>query len=263
MRKWLLCGTIALALVISGCDSQSLMNAFTPTKEAKIGQAFLDDIRAGNFGPVEAAIDPVYKPQLTVALLQDIRRIFGGQPHKSVKIIGSRTIKSPSFTAYALTYEYELGNRWIAAEIVLENIGNRTQIEGIHVTSMAQSVEQFNAFTFAGKNAAHFIFLIVAVAIAIFSIGTTIVCWRTPIPRRKWLWRIFVLLGLVTLTLNWTTGEIRYQLFSFLLFGAGFTKQLYGPLMLQIGLPVGAVIFWIRRRAWLNRPVDETASNDT
>jgi len=37
------------------------------------------------------------------------------------------------------------------------------------------------------------------------------------------------------------------------LFGAAATKAPYAPVMLQIGLPIGAAIFWLRRDTWLEQ----------
>jgi hypothetical protein len=251
MRNWFFCGTLLLTLAVGGC-SQSLMSMFTPTAESKIGQSFFDDIRVGNFGPIRTALDPIYKDQLTPTMLQEIRNFFGERPVKSIKIIGSNTTTSPAATTYSLAYEYELEGRWVVAQIVLRKLDGRLQIEGMHVTPLTVSVEEKNAFTLTGKTPYHLAFLVSSIAIALFTIGTTIVCWRTPIPRRKWIWRIFVLFGISSLTLNWTTGFIQYQILQIVLFGSGFMKPPYGPMMLQISFPVGAIVFWWRRRAWHN-----------
>jgi hypothetical protein len=111
MRNWFSCGTIVFALALCGCDSQSLMTAFTPTAESNAGQTYIDDIRKGNFSAVRATIDPAYKDQLTETVLQEIRRLFPASSVRSVKIIGSNTVKSPTAVTYGLTYEYELGGR--------------------------------------------------------------------------------------------------------------------------------------------------------
>jgi hypothetical protein len=56
-----------------------------------------------------------------------------------------------------------------------------------------------------------------------------------------------------------------WQLTSVVLFGSVATKALYEPVMLQLGLPVGAVIFWMRRDPWLLLlpPPASTAENIT
>jgi hypothetical protein len=253
MRQWFLPAALLLALALSGCDSQKFMNALTPEKESKAGQAFIDDIRTGNFAPVLSAIDPQLAPQLNADLLGRMRALFGGQSVKSVKVVGSHVNTTPEFKRYSFVYEYELTKQWLIADIVLQPVKGHLQIEGFHAQQMSQSLEQFNAFTLQGRGAKFLIFLGLTVLFSVFVIATTIVCWRTPIPRRKWLWRIFVLVGITQFTLNWTTGDLGFQPLQINLLSAGFIQQLYGPIILQLGVPVGAIMFWIRRRKWLNQ----------
>lgn len=252
MCKWLVPGALLLAFALLGCNSQDLTNLFVPAEVTKAGQVFIDDIRTGNFGPVISAVDPAYGTQLNGAVLQQLRGLFGQQPVKSMKVVGSSLIKVPNVTRYVVTYEYELPTQWLAAEIVLQTAGNHLQIEGIHAQQMRQSFEQLNAFTLSGKNIAFLIFLLIAVLVPIFVVATGFVCWRTPIPRFKWLWRIFVLLGITGFTLNWATGNVQFLPIHIDLLGAAFTRQPYGPWILEIGVPAGAILFWIRRRKWLD-----------
>jgi hypothetical protein len=255
MRIWLLTGLLALTLY--GCDSQKLMMKFVPEKENKAAQALIEDIRTGNFAPVLAAVDPKYAPQMNPDLLRRMQALFGGQSVKSVKVVGSHINTTPEFTRYSFAYEYELTKQWLIADIVLQPEKGHWQIEGIHAQQISQSLEQINALTLAGRGAKHLIFLGLAIIFPIFVIGTAIVCWRTPIPRRKWWWRIFVLLGITTVTLNWTTGEIAFQPLSLNILSVGFKQDLYGPWVFQLGLPIGALLFWWRRRAWLKQKADE------
>jgi hypothetical protein len=252
MRQWFLPVGLLLALSLFGCDSQKLMNSWVPENESKAGQAFIDDIRTGNFAPVLAAVDPKLAPDLSADLLRRMQALFGGQSVKSVKVVGSRVNTTPEFKRYSFVYEYELTKQWLIADIVLQPANSNLQIEGFHAQQMSQSLEQLNAFSLRDRGAKFFIFLGLAALIPVFTIATAIVCWRTPIPRREWLWRIFVLAGITQLSLNWTTGALSFQLIGIQLLGAGFTQQFYGPLILQLGIPLGAVLFWIRRPKWPN-----------
>lgn len=254
MRKWFLPGAMLLALTLFGCDSQKLMNMFVPKEGTDAGRAFMEDIRTGNFGPIQSSMDPAYRAQLNAGVLRQVQALFGGQPVKSVKIIGSNLLKTTDFTRYAITYEYELTKQWLVAEIVLQVMPGRLQIEGVHAQQMFVSIEQLNAFTLSGKTTMSLLILVLAILIPIFVVGTAVVCWRTPIRRYKWLWRVFVLLGITGLALNWTTGQWQFMLVHVDLLGASFNKALYGPVILQIGFPLGAVVFWIVRKHWFREP---------
>lgn len=239
-----------LAASLAGCNEQLWIKKFTPEKESILAQRYLDDVRSGKFGPVQEAMDQKYKADLQ-RVLPSMRALFPREAHRSVKVIGSQTTVGPSSTIYSLTYEYEYSKTWLIAQVVLQLDGQSTKIVGLHVAPLDRSIESVNGFNLSAKSPVHFIFLIAAVTILAFVVWTAIACWRTPIPKRKWLWMIFVLLGVGTATLNWTTGDVRVGVFSITFFGVGFMKPFYGALMLQIGLPVGAAVFWLRRKKWL------------
>ena len=77
---------------------------------------------------------------------------------------------------------------------------------------------------------------------------------------RRWLWLAFVPWGMWGLTLNWTTGALganflsldagRFEVTPIVikLLGGGFSRAAYAqPWLLEIGLPVGALVYWWRR----------------
>jgi hypothetical protein len=72
---------------------------------------------------------------------------------------------------------------------------------------------------------------------------------RTKMPGRKWPWVLFVALGFGQLAVNWTTGEWALNLLSVQVFSASATAAPYGPWILAVSLPVGAIVFLLRRRA--------------
>jgi len=252
MRVWILAGTLLLTLAVSGCDSQRA-GMFAPTAESKTAERVLGEIREGNFAPIAAAIDPSIKAQLTPDVLKQLQTLLAREPAKSHKLVGNGIEKFNDLTRYGISYEYEFESQWILAQVVLQTRNGRQTIAGIHVQPLPQSLEQLNAFTFFGKSAIEFVFLGLTILVPVFIIWTAIVCWRTPIPKRKWLWRIFVLIGLTAFEMNWTSGAVQFLLFRVQILGAGFLRNGYGPWMLQLGVPVGAILFWTRRKAWGER----------
>jgi hypothetical protein len=95
--------------------------------------------------------------------------------------------------------------------------------------------------------------------VPVFIVVSTIVCIRTPIPRRKWLWIIFILVGFGQFELNWTTGDARLKLGIQLLGAAATWLGPYAPMILSVSLPVGAAVFWMRRKKWLRMTPVEPA----
>jgi len=260
MKKQLL-GIVLLALALCGCDQQAAMHNFVLPAQDKAGRAYFEDVRTGNFAPVYDAIAPDYKAGMTPDLFSAMRGMFGSKPVKTIIVVGAhiarfKVLGGADTVTNTLTYEYDMGDRYVIAEIALLDTGRAMQINGIHVQALTRSLEQINAFTLAGKPPLFLAFLALTVLIPVFIIVTAVVCWKTPIPRFKWLWRIFVLFGVTGLTLNWTDGGIQFQPLMINFLGAASTQQLYGPWMLQIGIPLGAIIFWIMRRRWRARAED-------
>jgi len=104
----------------------------------------------------------------------------------------------------------------------------------------------------------HFVFLVFTIIVPLFILATLTTAVRTKFKKRKWLWIIFILFGLVQFSLNWTTGQIGWKLLNFQLFGAGaLTASQYAPWILSFSIPVGSIIFWIKRE---NLKKDEVQS---
>jgi asparagine N-glycosylation enzyme membrane subunit Stt3 len=66
--------------------------------------------------------------------------------------------------------------------------------------------------------------------------------------RRKWLWILFILFGFGKLSINWTTGQWGVMVLAAQLFSASAAAAYFGPWIVSVSLPVGAVLFLIKRR---------------
>jgi hypothetical protein len=86
------------------------------------------------------------------------------------------------------------------------------------------------------------------IIIPLFIILSIIYCFKTPL-KRKWLWILFMLFGIISFKLNWTTGDFELQLLNIRLLGAGFSRSgTVAPWILSFAVPVGAILFWIKKR---------------
>ncbi len=74
----------------------------------------------------------------------------------------------------------------------------------------------------------------------------------------KWLWMLFVLVGVGKLAVNWGTGEWTYQLLAIQIPCFTMTRPLYGTWTIGAYLPVGAILFLNHRsKMKLSREVTE------
>nr|WP_199039010.1 hypothetical protein [Dyella sp. ASV24] len=221
-----------------------MIDKFTPHPAAEIARSVLDQVRKGDMEPVKAKLDDALRQDPSVeAKLKELTGYFPSGTPRAVKLVGTNTVAVNGARRYDLTYEYEFADGWVLGNVVLAGEGDAVRVEGMHVRRMTQSLEQQNAFTLSGKGPVHWVVLLACIAIPATCIYAFVLCLRTPITRRKWLWAVGTLLGFATLRFNWTTGSFDFQLLSFQLFGASGFSSPYGPMIMGMSLPLGAIWF--------------------
>lgn len=240
----------ALCALLVGCDTEAMFEKFVPQVEAKAGMSVIAQLSARDFAAIEARLEPSLREPGLRGKLEQVAQQIPSEPVKSAKTIGFKTTKGVSDETFQLSYEYEYPSAWMIANVVLQRKAGELYLSGVHLQRTEQSFQTLNAFTLKGKGLTHVLFLALCVAIPMFCLVALVICLRTPIPKKKWLWCLFVALGFVQFSLDWRSGEWAVQPFSFMLFGAGFFKGgPYGQLTLNFALPVGACVFMLRRKS--------------
>jgi hypothetical protein len=62
------------------------------------------------------------------------------------------------------------------------------------------------------------------------------------------LWRVFILIGVCSVAYDWRADVISFAPLAVNLFGAAFTRTAIGPWVVQWSLPLGAILFLLRRK---------------
>jgi len=238
-----------LSVLLIGCNQEAMMEKLTPKEEVEYSKKYLALFQSRDFESLAAPINPQLKTDQLQLQLEQVAQFFPPDPPKSIDLVGSHTFTNGERWQGDITFQYEFPSSWLIANINLERIGNGELIvNGVNVNPIPDSLETLNKFTLKGKSPVHYLFFTLAITLPLFILFTFITCLRTPIKNRKWLWAIFILLGFVQFTINWTSGAINFKPISFLLLGAAyFYGNEFAPLMLSVALPVGAIIFWIKR----------------
>ena len=212
----------------------------------------MDDIQRGKVSEAERLLAPEIKVGDVSKGLSEVVSLFQAGAVKDIEVIGANSTVSweagKSRKTTNLSYEVELTTGWLVGSVVVSDVGDERSITSAQFNRYDASIEALNSFTFSGKSVAHYVFFALVVAIPLFSMITLVVCARSKI-RKKWLWIIFILLGFVTFRLNWSTGQINCQLLSFQLLGASVFKMgLYGPWNIGVAVPIGAIVFLLKRK---------------
>jgi len=202
---------VALLALLAACDQQALFDKFVPKEEALISRQFLTSLAARDFAAVEQQLDPSLKSPDLRAKLEQVADQFPMNSPTEVQVVGANMLTTAQKSTYNLTFQYTYPSKWLLANVVLQRQGNQVTVAGVHVNPLSDSLQSVNRFTFQGKGIVHFIFVALAVAIPVFVLYALVACIRTPIARRKWLWVLFILVGLVQFSLNWTDGALIFN----------------------------------------------------
>jgi hypothetical protein len=226
-----------------------------PKDAAVLGEQIFDRVRARDFQAVLNTVERKYVTPQGQAQLARLSEVFPNEEPLRVELVGFRFVSGQT---YQLTYEYGFLRRWVLASIILVRSGDNILVRGLNAQPTTESLEQLNALTFVGKSQKHYLFAGAAALIWLFSVVSVYICLFTPMARRKWLWVIFAMLGFTSLNLNWTTGQLGYEFLTVIAppARAGTGSGFYTPWNVQIGLPLGAIVFWLRRRALMVVPVE-------
>jgi hypothetical protein len=242
--------SVLFAMLLVGCDQQAMFEKLAPAQEVTIAKDLIAKLAERDFTSVEARLGGSLRTPDTRAKLEQIANLIPVEKPKAVRTVGANTMSMNSITTYKLTFEYGYRDQWLIVDTVLERRDDRLTLEGIHVTPAQQSLEAQNRFSFEGKGPLHYLVFAFAIAIPLFVIYTLVVCARTRITKRKWLWLLFVAVGFVQFNFNWTTGAWDLLPIAFSVLGAGFGKMgPVAPWVFTLAFPLGAVIFLVRRRS--------------
>jgi len=213
-------------------------------------------LRQHNVAELEAKLDPSLRRAETLAELEKMGRIVPSQDPVGSDIYRATVTTTNGVRSTHLTFQYLFPQIWLVADFTEERVGNELLLSNFTVETMTESLTQRNEISLGAletKPTATLLITGAAIVVPTFIIVTAVMCLLTPIPwRRKWLWLLFILIGFTTLSVDWMTGKTSFELLSFLVLGTGSGKGgAYGGWIFSMSLPVGALIFWLKRPEWV------------
>ncbi|MBZ5547870.1 MAG: hypothetical protein LAO22_07860 [Acidobacteriia bacterium] len=226
-----------------------MMKKIANPQDEQMVRSYVQQLQEHAYDSIEQELDPSLRTDDLRENLTTMSRLLPIQEPKSVKVIGYQVVHHPdSSRTTTITLEYEFSNQWLLAELVREQRGNENAVTGFHLIPLAESVEDHNRFTLAGKGSGQYGVLLLALAALIISIYGFISCLRTPMGRKKWLWAVICLFGIGRIAVNWTTGAIGFTPIWFGILSAGAVMvPLYSPWIVYASFPVGTTLFLIWR----------------
>ena len=249
-------------MILSGCsqNSEESLKEFVPPEDMAQVTNYISLLRQGRIGDIQKYMDPSMRDAATHNMLAKMAAQIPRQNPISVKIVGANRSKSEGIYTSSLVFEYQFPTNWILINVILHRKAGVATLADMDVRPVPDSLEHSNRFSLARKSAFQYLIFALAILIPIFISYALFLCIMTKITKRKWLWIIFILLGFGRITMNWTTGHWYFDPLNVQLFGTGAVAPLFSPWLITVSVPVGAIIFLLRRKKLTASPETETSS---
>lgn len=254
--------TSILLLLTTACSYQDMADKLIPKKESQFAKEYLLRLQQRDYEHIKKYIDPSIESQVTDEKLVEITEYFPTGALLSTELIGSQVNVFNSQWQGNFSFEYQFSGGWALANVVLKKSDDALSVVGFNVYRTEASQRELNHFSLYGKSLLQYLILIVAVIALIFILVTTYFCIKTPIQKRKWLWVIFILVGIGSISVNWTTGQYGIQLLSIKLFSASaMASGPFAPWIISASIPLGAILFWFKRKGFIETGKTNNAIN--
>jgi hypothetical protein len=237
---------LLVSITITGCDRHTWIQKFVRPEDESTARGYVDLLRQGKLDQIQQDFDPSIVDPTVHDVLVTMAKMLPAETPKSVKVVGVHTFQGPAESTSDLTLEYEFPSKWILISIVTKQTADTRTIVGFHINPIPDSLERVNRFTFEGKRDVQYFTFVAALGLLIFNLYALITCLRIPHLKRKWLWSIFVFLGVGKLTVDWTTGHWEATFVAVQVPCASATALDYGPWVIALSFPLGALVFLIR-----------------
>ena len=234
---------VFILLMPSFFSCEYLFDKFIPKKEAAFAKEYLIRLKSRDFDHIKRYLSPKLSAEVNDTKIEEVASYFPSGELINAIIIGSQVTKSAEQWQANLFYEFQFSDGWAIVNVVLEKVGQQLQINHLYINQTIDSQKKLNSFRLHNRSPKHFFVLFLSLLVPLFILVTLYFCIKTPIPKRKWLWILFVSFGIGTIALNWTTGQSWFKLTSGQLLGAGWwADSPYSSWIIKVSIPLGAII---------------------
>lgn len=241
---------LSLLALIAGCNTQQTLSGLVPVADQALGMYYVDLLRTRKFDDIDrAAVPSVRGPKLYDALLKMAGALPENEAPSSRKLVGAQIHTDQDGTTTNLVFEYDFAGKWVLANVAMLRKPDSVSLVALSVRAIPESLEQHHRFRLAGKSAVHYVVLALAIMFPLLTLYALVACVRTKMSGRKWPWVLFIMFSIGSFAINWTTGETQLSALTIRLFGASLASVAYGPWIVSVSFPLGALVFLLRRKA--------------
>jgi hypothetical protein len=247
------CWPIVLAALLSLACGMSALPQVDAETDALARRA-IDLVKAGDVEAFRKLMQPEVRETATQDRMDELRVRLGDDialknvSYRWTKFRKLNDSNSPTQVFVAAEYQLHSSTGYALLRFGLKGTEGALAISDFNVQPLPGDLEVLNAWRFDGKPLRNYVVLALALAVPAFILCVLYRCVRTRMPRKK-RWLLFIALGFGAVSLNWTSGELDYQVLTFKLLGASVMRQgAYGPWFVGVSFPLGALLFLLKLR---------------
>jgi len=254
---------LLLTLSLAGClDQRAWFQKFIPKDEDSFARRFIEAIQLGQYDTTDTMIDSSVKAEFTRNNLEQMQKYLNRGSPLAIETVGVNTVVEGNRTRSYLTYQIQFPESWMLGEMVVDKVDGNLSVLGAHFKTIPASLSEINGFTFKNKSLGHYIYFVFQLLLLLFIIYVVIIVIKSKI-KRRWLWAIVTLIGICQLSMNWSTGDVYFQPINIRIPIVGANKAgLYAPWILYCNIPIGAIIFLVRRRKLRSNNIQRIVGSD-
>ena len=211
------------------------------------GKSYFEELRQRQVDQILQSFDPSADKD---RLRGDLGRVIDLVPQQEplgVETLGATVeCKGSGVCTKLITLEYEYPDRWILFQVTVSSRSGHYAITDVFVRSESMPAESMNRFTLRGESWPHYAILLMALFSVGLAVYALVLCIRTHIQKRKWLWIIITILGIGKLGIQWSSGELWDKIFHVSILPAGWGFDPESPFM-YASIPAGAILFLLLR----------------
>lgn len=240
---------VCLSALLGACEwNFERRESAIPPRILEANDAFLDAIGRGDS---EAAGNMMASGTLDETARAQLAEFAADLlPYQDVRITRGRydTSRTPGLQHHhRLTSQLSAASTFYMVALEFRDTPTGVEIQSIQFTRRVVDRERMNRFTFEERTAMYPIAFLIGSLATGFVVWALIDCWRRK-PVFWWIWLPAIMIGFPEFTLNWTSGVWDVGLDTVVPFAIGFVQiSRIHPFVLQIGAPIGALLWWIAR----------------
>ena len=240
---------LSVTLLLAGGCNMSLEKR-VPTIDVEYAKYYVELLRGHYFSTIEKDLSEELRTADTQVALSRMAQFFPEEDALAIKVVGVSVHKfaSPQDAVTTIGLEYQFKDQNLFVNISTRKIKDDIKLVAFNVNQISDAALKAGEFSLKNKSSFHYLILVVAVLSPLLIIYALIRCITRKTLTRKWLWIIFILFGFGKLTFNWATGEWDLIFLNLQALGAGFFIPNYGPLYIFVSLPLGAIVFLLRKQ---------------